>query len=210
MPQNIQSFVETLKTEGVEAGHKAAEQIVSQARGQAEQIVNQARVEADRLRSLAKAEADQIQARMNSSLELATRDALLMLQERLGRLLTALLSRKVEQSLSDEAVLSAVLREVVPACAGTAAQGPVTGELRLPKDMHDRLVNGALAELIRALQQQEIQTQVKADLAKAGFQYKVRGSTAEVSVESVTSLLSEMIDPELRRILAQAAGPRGA
>jgi V/A-type H+-transporting ATPase subunit E len=210
MAQNIQSFVETLKTEGVDAGQKAAQQIVVQAKGQAEQIVAQAKAEADKIRNQAKAEADQVQARMTSSLELATRDAILMLQERLSRLLTALLSRKVEQGLSDEDTLSAVLREVVLAYAKTSAQGKVAGEIHLPKDMHGRLVNGALQELVRALKQQEIQTEVKASLAKAGFEYKIQGSTVEVSVESVTSLLSEMIDPELRKILASAAGPKVA
>jgi len=76
--------------------------------------------------------------------------------------------------------------------------------------MHDRLVNGAIQELTAALKQQEIQTEVKAGLAKAGFQYKVRGTTVEVSTESVTSLLSEMIDPELRKILAKAAAAPNA
>lgn len=210
MPTNIQSFVETLKREGVDAGQKTGQQIVAQAKVQAEQIVAQAKADADRIRSQAKEDADQVQARMNSSLELATRDAILMLQERLGRLLTALLSRRVEQGLSDSNTLSAVLREVVLAYAKAGTQGKDCGEIHLTKEMHDRLVNGALAELIQALRQQEVQTEVKASLAKAGFQYKIQGTTVEVSVESMTSLLSEMIDPELRKILAKAAGSKGA
>ncbi|MBP8305315.1 MAG: hypothetical protein KBE04_14450 [Phycisphaerae bacterium] len=210
MPQDIQSFVETLKTEGVNAGQKAAEQIVAQGKGQAEEILAQAKARADQIRSRAEADAAQIQARVTSSLELAMRDAVLTLQDRLSRLLTALVSRKVEQGLSDPDTLREVLREVVSAYARESAQGKGGGEIHLPKDMHDRLVNGAIQELTAALKQQEIQTEVKAGLAKAGFQYKVRGTTVEVSTESVTSLLSEMIDPELRKILAKAAAAPNA
>lgn len=210
MPQNIQSFVETLKTEGVDAGRKAAEQIVAQAKDRAEQIVAQAKADADRVRSQAEAEAAQVRARVTSSLDLAARDAVLTLQDRLSRLLTALVSRKVEQGLSDKDTLGAILREVVSAYTKDSAQGKGGGEIHLTKDMHERLVNGALQELTGALKQQEIQNEVKASLAKAGFQYKVRGTTVEVSAESVTSLLSEMLDPELRKTLAEAAGARGA
>ena len=41
--------------------------------------------------------------------------------------------------------------------------------------------------------------------AKSGFEYKIEGSTVEVTTDSVTSLLAEMIDPDLQQFLAKAA-----
>ena len=87
MPTNIESFVETLKTEGVDAGKQAANQIKEKAREQANQIVAEAQEQSSRIIADAEAEAKKMHERMQSSLELASRDALLMLQEKLSQLL---------------------------------------------------------------------------------------------------------------------------
>ncbi len=204
MATNIESFVETLKTEGVDAGKKAAAEIRSQAQQEAVQILAEAEKQADTKIAAAEAEAAQIQTRMKSSLELATRDGMLALREKLSQLLTALISQQSEKQLSDEETLAAVMRDVIPAYSKAESQGGSTAEIHVPKDLHNRLVTGAIRELTRALKNQEIQVDVKASLAKAGFEYKIEGSTVEVTPESVTALLSEMIDPELRAILDKA------
>ena len=48
MPKNIEAFVETLKSEGVDAGKKAAEKIEADAQAQGDQITAQAKAKADR------------------------------------------------------------------------------------------------------------------------------------------------------------------
>ncbi len=204
MPTNIESFVETLKTEGVDAGKQAAQKIESEARAAADKIVADAETQAKQIVANAKAEAEKTQARLDSSLELAARDAVLKLQAELGKLLSALLAAEVGKQLSDEETLAGLMKDVVLAYAKNAGQEKPTAEICLPEDMQSRLVTGALRELTRALKSQEIQTEVKANLDKAGFEYKIDGSTVEVSVESVTQLLSEMIDPEMQQIMAKA------
>jgi V/A-type H+-transporting ATPase subunit E len=206
MATNIESFVETLRSEGVDAGKKAAAEIEAQARQEADLILAEAEKKAKAKLAAAQAEAEQIQTRMLSSLELATRDGMLALREKLGQLLTALIHQQSEKQLSDEETLAAVMRDVIPAYSKAESQGSSTAEIHVPKDLHNRLVTGAIRELTRALKNQDIQVEVKASLAKAGFEYKIKGSTVEVTPESVTALLSEMIDPELRTILDQAVG----
>ena len=204
MPKNIEAFVETLKSEGVDAGKKAAQKIEAEAQTQADQIVTQAKAQADVIISNAEAEANQIKSRMDSSLELATRDALLALKEKLSQLLNALLAREVDEALGSEDTLASVLREVIPAYAKADAKASVSAEIAVPKTLKGKLLESTLKDLVKTLKNQGIQAEVKNSLAQAGFEYKIEGSTVEVSTDSVTALLAEMIDPELRHILDSA------
>ena len=201
MPNNIESFVETLKSEGVDAGNRAAEQIKAQAQEQADQILTEARAEAERIVAAANTEAKTIQERMRSSLELATRDAIIALKETLTRLLNALLQHQVSETLSDDKTLGAVLREVIPAYTSANARGGQEATVGISKEMQSRFVNEAIRELTNALKNKDIQLQVRQSLDKSGFDYKFEGTTVEVNAESVTAMLAEMIDPELRKIL---------
>ena len=209
MPKNIEAFVETLKSEGVDAGKKAAEKIEAEAQAQADQIVTQARAQADAIIADANAESKKVQSRMDSSLELATRDALLALKEKLSQLLNALLAREVGNALGAEDTLASVLREVIPAYARTDTKAPASAEISVPENLKGKLLESTLKELVKTLKNQGIQAEVKSSLAQAGFEYKIEGSTVEVSTDSVTALLAEMIDPELRHILDSAIANQG-
>jgi len=204
MPKNIEAFVETLKTEGVDAGKQAAKKIEAEAQAEADQIIAQAEAKADQIIAQAETEAEKVKSRMNSSLELATRDALLALKEKLSRLITALLDREVGKALSNEDTLASVLQEVIPAYAKADAQASVSADIVVPEALKGKLIESTLKDLVKALKNQGIQAEVKASLAHAGFEYKIEGTTVEVSADSVTSLLADMIDPELRHILDSA------
>lgn len=205
MPKTIESFVKTLESEGVDAGKRAAAKIEAEAREQAKKIIADGKSEADSIIAQAKAEAEKIQSRMNSSLELATRDAIFMLREKLSQQLNLLLSRNVDRVLAEEQTLANILREVIPAYSKASAEGELTAEIHLPENLDSTLLEGVIGELIQSLKETNIQVDVKNNLAKAGFEYKIEGSTVEVSTESVTALLADMIDPELQRFLEKAA-----
>jgi len=205
MPTNIESFVKTLESEGVDAGKKAGERIEAQARANADSIIAEANETAERIIVDAQAEAEKVQARMNSSLELAGRDAIYMLREKLSRQLAILLKLNVEQALKDVQTLAHVLREVIPAYAKAEVGSKLTAEINLPQNLKSRLLESTLRELAHSLKNQNAQVNVGHNLAKSGFECKIEGSTIEVSTESVTALLAEMIDPELQQFLEKAA-----
>ena len=205
MSKNIEAFVETLKTEGVLAGKQAAAKIEAEAKAQAERVIAEAETEAQKRIAEAQAEVEQIKARTQTNLDLAARDTVLHLQERLITLLTHLVHQEVEQQLSDDETLSTIMREVIPAYLKAASGSKGASEIHIPQDMHSRLVTGALRELSRSLKNQNVQADVQASLAKAGFAYKTDGSTVEVTAETVTALLSDLIDPELRKVLSKAS-----
>ena len=205
MPTNIESFVKTLETEGIDAGKKAAQKIEANAKQQAETIISEGKAKAEQIINQANTEAEKIKSRMNSSLELAARDAVFMLREKLSQQLMSLLQLNVEKSLSSAEILANILREVIPAYAKADAAGKQTTEINISANLKDTLLNSVLQELKNALTKQNTDIDVKYNLEKAGFEYKVEGSTVEISTESVTSLLSEMIDPDLQQYLAKAA-----
>ena len=204
MPANIETFVRTLESEGVEAGKRAAGKIEAEAREQSSSIIAEAKKEAERIIADARSEAEKVKARMNSSLELATRDAIYQLREKLADQLRILLELNVEKALSDEETLSHVLREVIPLYAKADAENTLVTDINVSQDLKSQVLESALGELSHSLREQNVQVNVKYNLAKAGFEYKVEGSTVEVSTESVTALLSEMIDPDLQQFLEKA------
>ena len=183
MPKNIESFVKTLESEGVDAGKRAAEKIEADAREQADKIIAEGKATAERIIAEAEAEAQKIKARMNSSLELATRDAIYMLREKLSQQLDTLLHWNVEKALNDEETLASVLREVIPAYAKADAENKLTTEIHVSQNMKSRLLEGALRELTHSLRDKNVQVDVRYNLAKSGFEYKIEGSTVEVNTE---------------------------
>lgn len=209
MPTNIESFVKTLESEGVDAGKKAAGKIAAEAKEQAEDVIAEARKEAEEIVAQAQSEAEKVKARMNSSLELATRDAIYLLREKLGQQLKVLLEVNVEKALNDGETLSHVLREVIPLYAKAQTGNKLATEIDISKDLKSRLLENAVRELAHSLKGKNVQINSSYTLAKAGFEYKIEGSTVEVSTESVTALLSEMIDPELQQFLEKAAQAKG-
>ncbi len=204
MPTNIESFVKTLESEGVDAGKKAGKKIEAQARTTADTIIAEANETAAKIIADAQTEAEKVQARMNSSLELAARDAIFMLREKLSQQLAIMLKLNVEQALKDEKTLAHVLREVIPAYAKANVGNSLTAEINISKDLKSRLIESTLRELTHSLKNQNAQVNVGYNLAKAGFEFKIEGSTVEVSTESVTALLADMIDPELQQFLDKA------
>ncbi len=205
MPTNIESFVKTLESEGVDAGKRAAKKIETEAREKAEKVIAEAKEKADKIISDAQAEAEKVKARMNSSLELATRDAIFTLREKLSEQLKIVLNLNTEKALNNQEILAQVVREVIPIYAKADAENKLIAEVNVSQNLKGGLLEGALAELANSIRNQNVQLDVGYGLAKAGFEYKIEGSTVEVSTESVTALLAEMIDPELQKFLEKAA-----
>ena len=205
MPTNIESFVKTLESEGVDAGKKAAMKIEAEAKEKAGEINAEAKETAHQIIAQAQAEAEKLKARMDSSLELAMRDTIFLLREKLSLQLKSILKLNVEKALNEEETLVNVLREVIPAYAKADTKNKTTTEINISKKTKSRLLETSLRELAHSLNNQNVQLDIGYNLAKEGFEYKIEGSTVEVSTDSVTSLLAEMIDPDLQQFLEKAA-----
>ena len=82
MAQTIESFINRLQQDGVEAGQEAAEKIKSEAEEQARQTLKDAEAEAERILEKARAEAETIRSQVQTELEFSGRlDGLATQQE---------------------------------------------------------------------------------------------------------------------------------
>ena len=209
MPESLESFVKKLQTEGVDAGKDAGEKIKKEARREAEKILADAEADAEKILVKAEKDAERQLSRAQNELELAVRDAVLKLGESLGRVLSVMLAGRVEKKLSEPDYIGEIMREVIITYAKADAGRQPRIEINIPKKMHDNLIDSALKDLSRNLQGDQDKLALKATLSKAGFEYKIQGATVEVSPDSVSELLSEMVNPALQEIIASVVGKMG-
>lgn len=208
MPKSIESFVKKLQSEGIDAGKEAAEEIKREAKRQAEKILADAKAEAEKILAEAKSNADKQIARGQSELELAVRDAILKLRESLGQVLSVMLVRRIEKKLSDPDYLEDIMREVITAYAKADATQLSLMQINVSKKMRDKLNDDVLKDLFQNLSEEQDKMALQATLNKAGFEYKIRGATVEVSSDSVSELISEMVSPALQEIIDRFVGKK--
>ncbi|MGC9454021.1 MAG: hypothetical protein ACP5HU_04080 [Phycisphaerae bacterium] len=207
MAETIESFVQKLQQDGVEAGRAEAEKIRAEAREEAERIVADARSRAESIVEEANRQAEDRRRKTETELTLAARDSVHRLREALNRAMKAVVAHGVEQKLSDIEFLGEVLHELIIMYAQSDIDRKQGIEINLPGETRDKLVQWALNEIGQdALDAMHIGIDLKGKLRTVGFEYTVSGGTVEVTRESVVETLAEMISPELQRVLAEAVG----
>ena len=205
MGQTIQAFVDKIRTEGVQAGQKQADDLLAEARGQAEQITAQAAQDAEKVLADAKAEAANIVTRGRTELELAARDAVGKLRDALGKALAAVLAGGARATLDDEAFIGQALHEIIVAYGKAEMEGDKSIRINVPEPMRQKLVQWAIAHVgSDNLGGEHITIDLKGTLSQAGFEYNMAGATVEVTVESVVEVLAGLVGPAVREILETA------
>ena len=207
MGQTIQAFVDKIRTEGVQAGHKEADDLLTQARKQAEEIIAQADREKDKVLADAKTEAANILTRGKTELGLAARDAVGKLRDALGRAVQAVLAGGTRANLEDEAVVGKVLHEIITQYGhAELGENRKTFVINVPEQMRQKLVDWALAHIGTGNlhESEHLTIDLQGTLAQAGFEYSASDATVEVTVDSVVEVLSELVGPTVREILDAA------
>jgi vacuolar-type H+-ATPase subunit E/Vma4 len=208
MPESLENFVKKLQSEGVEAGKNAAEEIKKEAMHEAEKILAGANAVAKKIMAKATSDAERRLCRAKNELALAVRDAILKLGESLGEVLTAILDDRAEKKLSEPDYIGEIMREVIIAYAQADAGQSHRIEINISKAMHDKLNNGALDDLFRRLQGSHEKLPVAFNFSKAGFEYTIDGATVEISPDSVSDFLAEMVSEDLQEIIDKVVGKK--
>ena len=206
MGQTIQAFVDKIRTEGIQAGRKEADDLLAQAKQQGERIVAQAEHDKDKIIADAQAEADSILTRGRTELGLAARDAVGKLRDALGGAIQAVLARGARAKLEDEAFVGQVLHEIITAYSQSELGDKKTFHINVPEQMRQTLVDWALAHIGKdnLNTSEHITIDLRGTLAQAGFEYNATGATVEVTVESVVEVLGDLVGPTVREILDAA------
>mgnify|MGYP003929390095 CR=1 FL=1 len=203
MANTLESFVERLKADGVEAGRQAAEIIRRQAEQQAAQRLQEAEAEAQRIIASAQAEREKILTRTQTELRLAARDTLNRLRETLEKARQQVLFRAMETHLEDHAFLRDLIREVVCQYAKADAEGKDLITINLSDSMRRRLSDWAIGAFHNPGCPQELTVELHGALTGAGFEYRISEGTVELTPESVAELLMEMLSPEVQKLLQE-------
>lgn len=202
MVESIESFVAKLQVEGVQAGEQAAQKIRADAEQQAADILARARKEAEAIVSAAQRQAKQSLTQAKAEVDLAARDVVLDLRKKLGAILTAILAQQARAQLSDVEFLKGILHDLVLAYAQQDCQAGTDLRIKINPETKAKLAGWALAEMGHGLQAtSKVSVDLKATLHEAGFEYSTDGATIEVTTDSVTALLADMVGPELREVL---------
>ena len=210
----VEELIDRLRDEGVSRGREEAERIVADAESRARWLVSQAQDEATELVDKARADAKALTRSAEDALQVAARDMLLSLRERLSHRFAGEVRRLVRDQMREPDML----RRLILAVA--ARQGELLGEdkdveLLLPREVLDvaemgndpaELAEGELTAVVLGLTD---------DMLRDGIALKVsegahEGTRArlvddeievEVTADAVASLLLEHLQPRFRALL---------
>jgi V/A-type H+/Na+-transporting ATPase subunit E len=128
----VEALIERLRNEGVGSGRAEAEKIVKDARAEAETILSKAKAESDQIVSRARTEAANLEKAGRQSLELAARDTVLDLKNRLAQRV----AREVKHLVNEEVQRQEILEKLILEVAGKAREKTVEAgavEILLPE-----------------------------------------------------------------------------
>ncbi len=205
MSDTIESFVEKLQKDGVDAGQVEASKLLDGAKAEAEKVLSDAKTQAESITGDARAEAERIVKQGKDELALAGRDTLLRLHEVIVRAIRTILDGAVEAQMKDKEFLSNLIREVVVQYAQKDAEGDRPIEVRVVDEMLDALTSWAAGEMAGHGKGTTPDVALVGGLKAAGFEYSSSGGTVEVTPESVAAVLSGMVSPRLQEMIAREA-----
>lgn len=204
MAETIQTFVEKIRSEGIEAGRRQADDLLAEAKQQSEGILAGAQQERDKILADAEAKAKDILARSQNELQLAARDAALRLRDAVSRALQEIIARAVEPKLADADFIGEVLHEIVTQFSKHDFEGQRNFRINVPEQMHEKFVDWAMTHIGNEAAGEHIAIDLKGTLKQVGFEYNATGATIEVTLESVVEVLGDMVSPKLAETLNRA------
>ena len=210
----IEDLIDRLRDEGVEKGRNEAERIVADAEARARWLVKQAQEEADRLVDRARNEAQSLQRSADDALQVAARDMLLSLRERLTHRFAGEVRRLVGEQLEDTAFVKRLILEI----AGTQRESigeDAEMEILLPRRALEvselrsdpgELKDGELTHFVLGITDEMLREGVTIklrDTDQAGITAKLVDDEIEVEVtaDAVAALLLKHLQPRFRALL---------
>ncbi len=202
MVDTIESFVAKLQADGVDAGRQEAEKLRADANAESDKIIAAAKADADKILADAKTQADDLLARGKTELSLAARDAVLKLQDALAHGLQAIVAQAVREPMKDAQFVGKLLHEIIMLYLQDLRDNKEVMSINVPESMRTELTDWAMREIGQAtIDGVRGSVNLQGALAGAGFEFTVSGATVEVTPESVTSTLTDLVGPKLRELL---------
>jgi V/A-type H+-transporting ATPase subunit E len=200
--RDLNSFVDAIRQEGIEAGRQAAARLESEGEVKAAQIVQEAEARAERIIAAAEAERKKTLARTRSDLSLAARDTLIRLRDAMGAALTDILLRETRGVLADPAFLAGLIRDIVRQYTQADAAGNRVVCVTVSDSARTQLAQWGMAKLSDSTAKDGVSLELRGGLLSAGLEYRIDRGTVEITPEAVVSVLSEFISAELAPLVS--------
>ena len=204
MAESIESFVEKLQVEGVQVGQEAAEKIRTEAQQQAQQILKQASAEAEKIIADAKSQSEATLVKCRSELELAARDTILTLREKLRQMLQTVLIGPVEEHLNNPEFLAPLMHDIVVQYAQADSGKAKKIEINVSPQLSNQLAEWVVKKLRTTAENNKIDVDFRETLVRAGFEYKLGDGTVDITAETVAETLAKFVGAHLEELLKKA------
>jgi|AZID01.1.fsa_nt_gi V/A-type H+-transporting ATPase subunit E len=210
----VEELIERLRDEGVRSGRDEAERVVADAQARARWVVEQAQEEANKLIENARAESQSLRSSADDALQVAARDMLLSLRERLTHRFAGEVRRLVADQLRDKDFLKRLILEIAGRQKEIIDEGEEV-EILLPRKALEvaelrkstgEMQGGELAEFVLGITDDMLRDGVKIrvnDSDEDGISARLVNEEiqVEVTAEAVSSLLLEHLQPRFRALL---------
>jgi V/A-type H+-transporting ATPase subunit E len=195
MNVKLDSLIEKIKADGVDAANKQAEEIVAAAKKQAEDIVKKAKENAEQFSVKAEAEADAFRKNAEIAINQAARDTVLVLKEKITKMLDQALLADVDAAMDKK-----FLQDLIVNIAEVWAKDGDVSVLANGVDVD------ALTAQLKAALNKSIKNTVEVKLDKKithGFRIGKKDENLfyDFTDESVLEALRVFLNPKLAEIL---------
>lgn len=195
----IQKICDALKKETLEPAKQEAREIVENAHMQASEIVNDAKIKATSIIRETEKEMEEKKRTFTSSLNLACRQTIEQLKQRIEKeLFNQELSKMVVGEMSQPKVIANLLNSFMKVMEEKGIEEDFVAQI--PKGISPRTINDLLAE--RILSRLKNKTVVASDIA-GGLQVQLvqRQITVDISDHVVRELIGQYIRRDLRDLV---------
>lgn len=195
MNVKLDSLIEKIKADGVDAANKKAEEIIASAKKEADDIIKKAREKADQYQKNAETESKAYQKNAEVAINQAARDTVLVLKEKITAILEQALLTDIDKTMDKD-----FLKELIVKVAEVWAKD---GDVQV-------LVNGvdveSLTAQLKSALSSSIKNTVEVKLDKKishGFRIGKKGENLfyDFTDESVLEALRVFLNPKLAEIL---------
>lgn len=200
MDVQLEELIERIKREAVDSAEKKAAELVAAAEKRSGEIISEAERKAAQIVAKANADSEKLIRTGNESLTQAGRDLILNLQTKITDAFKVIVRDEIGEALSSDLLEKTVLA-VVSQWSSEEAGGST---VLLGEEDFDKLDAGLRSKLSDKLKAGlEIKPSSNID---TGFRITVEGGAAfyNFSVEEITSVLAEYLNPKLADLLRSA------
>lgn len=208
MSANIQELIDRIKTDGVEAARKKAQEIERDAESQAKDIVQNARREAEALLSGARLEARRAEESSRTALGHAARDTIISLHRNIENILKNVTAVEIKETLTPDR-LSHIIEKVIIETLKHSGEAPALDVVLSHEDLQllkDGLMNRLHGSLKSSLHLRS------SDNLRGGFMigFNQERCSFDFSDTALAEYLSSYVNASVGKILKESVAVREA